>query len=186
MVPIDRLREQLAQRIVIIDGAIGTALQQYTLDEAAYRGDRFADHACDLKGNHDILSLTRPQVVRSVHEGYAAAGADILSTNTFSATSIAQADYGLEAQVHGINLASAMLAREVADAWSKKTPEQPRFVAGCVGPTNKTLSLSPRVEDPAFRSVSFDEVEASYAEQMRGLVQGGVDLLLIETVIEKA
>jgi 5-methyltetrahydrofolate--homocysteine methyltransferase len=178
------LRELLSRRIAIIDGAIGTALQAYSLDEAAYRGERFSGHAKDLKGNHDLLSLTRPSVVTAVHESYAAAGANILSTNTFSATAIAQADYSLSSISAELNVHGARLARAVADEWTEREPENPRFVAGCVGPTNRTLSLSPRVEDPAYRAVRFEQVRDAYAEQMRALVEGGVDLLLIETIFD--
>ncbi|MBC8073812.1 MAG: methionine synthase [Deltaproteobacteria bacterium] len=172
----------LRKRIVVLDGAMGTLLQQYRLTEADYRAGPFADHPSELKGNHDILALTRPDVVRSAHEAYLAAGSDIIETNTFSSTSIAQSDYGLEHHAYAMNVASAKIARAAADAYS--TPERPRFVAGAVGPTNRTLSLSPKVEDPAYRAVSFDEVRRSYAEQVRGLIEGGVDLILAETVFD--
>ncbi len=176
------LEQILRRRIVVLDGAMGTLLQQYRLTEADYRGDRFVDHEGDLKGNHDILALTRPDVVRAAHDAYLEAGSDIIETNTFTSTSIAQADYGLEHLAYEMNVASARIARAAADAYS--TPERPRFVAGAVGPTNRTLSLSPKVEDPAFRAVSFDEVRRSYAEQVRGLIDGGVDLILAETVFD--
>ncbi|HWB78136.1 MAG TPA: methionine synthase [Nannocystaceae bacterium] len=176
------LERILRQRIAVLDGAMGTLLQQYKLTEADYRGDRFVDHPRDLKGNHDILALTRPDVVLAAHEAYLEAGSDIIETNTFTSTSIAQADYGLEHIAYEMNVASARVAREAADKWS--TPERPRFVAGAVGPTNRTLSLSPKVEDPAFRAVSFDEVRRSYAEQVRGLIDGGADVILAETVFD--
>jgi 5-methyltetrahydrofolate--homocysteine methyltransferase len=178
------LAAAMRERILFLDGAMGTALQAYRLDEAAYRGERFADHGKDLRGNHDVLVLTRPAVVREVHDAYLAAGADIIETNTFSGTRIAQADYGLQAAVRDINVAAARLAREAADAFTARTPERPRFVAGAVGPTNRTLSISPDVNDPGFRAASFEEMRDAFAEQVDALVEGGVDLLLIETVID--
>ena len=163
---------------------MGTMIQRWTLGEADFRGTRFAGHGRDLKGNNDILVLTRPDVIESIHDAYLAAGADIIETNTFSGTRIAQADYGLEDAVYDLNVAGAQLARKVADAWSAKTPDRPRFVAGSIGPTNKTLSLSPNVNDPGFRAVTFDEVREAFAEQVRGLMDGGADLLLAETSID--
>ncbi|MCX4241074.1 methionine synthase [Paraliomyxa miuraensis] len=174
----------LRERILFLDGAMGTALQDYRLDEAAYRGDRYEHHPRDLRGNHDVLVLTQPHVVREVHDAYLAAGADIIETNTFSGTRIAQADYGLEHEIHAINLAAARLAREAADGWTARTPERPRFVAGAVGPTNRTLSISPDVNDPGFRAATFDQMREAFAEQIDALVEGGVDLLLLETVID--
>ncbi len=176
------LERLLTQRIAILDGAMGTLLQQYRLTEADYRGTRWAEHPCDLKGNHDILCLTRPDVIRSAHEAYLEAGADIIETNTFGSTSIAQSDYQLEAFAYELNVEAARIARAAADAYS--TPERPRFVAGAIGPTNRTLSLSPKVDDPAYRAVSFDEVRAAYTEQARGLIVGGVDAILAETVFD--
>ena len=176
------LEDLLARRIAILDGAMGTLLQQYRLTEADYRGTRFVDHGSDLKGNHDILALTRPDVLRSAHDAYLAAGADIIETNTFASTSIAQSDYKLERYAYEISFESARIARAAADAFS--TPEKPRFVAGAIGPTNRTLSLSPKVDDPGFRAVAFDEVRASYAEQARALIDGGVDAILAETVFD--
>ncbi|MEX1366333.1 MAG: homocysteine S-methyltransferase family protein, partial [Nannocystaceae bacterium] len=178
------LRATLRERILFLDGAMGTALQGYELQEDAYRGDRFADHGKDLKGNHDVLVLTRPQVVREVHESYLAAGADLIETNTFSSTSIAQTDYGLQDHVRELNLAAARVAREAADAWTARTPDRPRFVAGAVGPTNRTLSISPDVNDPAFRAATFDQMRDAFAEQIDALIEGGVDVILIETVID--
>ncbi|MCA9649727.1 MAG: methionine synthase [Myxococcales bacterium] len=178
------LRAALRERILFLDGAMGTALQAYQLQEDAYRGERFAEHPKDLKGNHDVLVLTRPEVVREVHDAYLAAGADIIETNTFSGTRIAQADYGLEPHVREMNVAAARLAREVADEWTARTPERPRFVAGAVGPTNRTLSISPDVNDPGFRAATFDEMRDAFAEQVDALVEGGADLILLETVID--
>ena len=182
--PRSYLTTALRERILFLDGAMGTALQAYHLDEAAYRGERFASHARDLKGNHDVLVLTRPDVVREVHDAYLAAGADLIETNTFSGTRIAQADYGLEQEIREINLAAARLAREAAEAFTARTPERPRFVAGAVGPTNRTLSISPDVNDPGFRAATFDEMKEAFIEQIDALVEGGVDLLLLETVID--
>jgi 5-methyltetrahydrofolate--homocysteine methyltransferase len=178
------LLESLGRRILLLDGAMGTMIQRWTLGEADFRGTRFASHGRDLKGNNDILVLTRPDVIESIHDAYLAAGADIIETNTFSGTRIAQADYGLEDAVYDLNFVGAQLARKVADAWSAKTPDRPRFVAGSIGPTNKTLSLSPNVNDPGFRAVTFDEVREAFAEQVRGLMDGGSDVLLAETSID--
>ena len=178
------LRAEAAKRILILDGAMGTALQAYKLDEAAFRGDRFADHGQDMKGNNDILNLTRPDILRDIHTGYLEAGADIVETNTFNGTSISQADYGTQDLASEINLEGAKLAREAADAQSAKTPDRPRFVMGSMGPTNKTLSVSPDVSDPGFRAVTFDEVKDAYKESARGLVDGGADFLAIETIFD--
>jgi 5-methyltetrahydrofolate--homocysteine methyltransferase len=174
----DRLESILRERILVLDGAWGTMLQRQGLDEAAWRGDRFRDHTRDVKGDPDLLNLTRPEIVLDVHRQYLAAGADVTTTNTFTATRIGQADYGLEGVVYDLNVEGARLARQAADEAGG------RFVAGSVGPLNVTLSISPRVEDPAFRAVTFDEVREAYAEQIRGLRDGGVDLLLIETVFD--
>ncbi len=173
-----RLRQLLAERIVVLDGAWGTMLQGRKLEEADYRGERFAEHTRDLKGDPDLLNLTQPEIVLDVHRQYLAAGADITTTNTFTATSIGQADYGLEDAVYDMNFAGASLARQAADEAGG------RFVAGSLGPLNQTLSLSPKVDEPAFRSVTFDEVRDSYAEQIRGLRDGGADFLLLETIID--
>ncbi len=174
----------LARRILVLDGAMGTMVQRRGLQEADFRGARFANHPRDLKGDNDLLVLTRPDVVREIHREYLEAGADIIETCTFNGTAIAQADYGLEAVVREMNVAAARLAREEADAWSARTPERRRFVAGAIGPTNKTLSISPDVNDPAFRSVTFDDVREAYAEQVRGLIEGGCHILLIETIFD--
>jgi 5-methyltetrahydrofolate--homocysteine methyltransferase len=181
------LSSLLAKRILILDGAMGTMIQAYKLGEAEYRGPPacgFHDHASDLKGDNDLLSLTRPEVVRSIHDAFLEAGADIIETNTFNATRIAQADYHLEHKVRDINLAGARIARECADAWTAKTPDKPRFVAGALGPTNRTATISPDVNDPGFRNVSYDELVAAYTEAVDALVEGGVDLLLVETVFD--
>jgi 5-methyltetrahydrofolate--homocysteine methyltransferase len=176
------LLDVLSRRILVLDGAMGTMLQRHRLTEADFRGDRFEGHPSELRGNNDLLSLTRPEIIRDIHRAYLEAGADIVETNTFSSTSIAQADYGLESAVYDINFESARLAREAVDAVS--TPEHPRFVAGAIGPTNRTLSISPNVSDPSFRAVTFDEMADAYAEQIGALIDGGVDLLLVETVFD--
>jgi 5-methyltetrahydrofolate--homocysteine methyltransferase len=172
----------MSERIVVLDGAWGTMIQARGLAPEDYRGTRFADHERDVAGDPDVLNLTRPDVVSQIHRAYLAAGADVTTTNTFTATRIGQADYGLGAAVHEMNVAGARLAREACD--EAATPERPRFAAGSVGPLNVTLSMSARVEDPAHRAATFDEVCEGYAEQMRGLAEGGVDLLLIETVFD--
>ena len=179
-----RLEKLLAQRILVFDGAMGTMIQGHGLEEADFRGEVYGDHASPLKGNNDLLSITKPQLIRSIHERFFEAGADIIETNTFTATSVAQADYGLEAAAYEINLCAAKVAREAAEVWSLKTPDKPRFVAGAIGPTSKTLSLSPKVSDPGFRSLTFDELKAAYIEQVRGLLDGGVDILLVETIFD--
>ncbi len=178
---IDRL---LADRILVLDGAWGTVLQSRGLEEPDFRGERFASHPRDLKGNYEVLTLTRPDLIEGIHQTYFAAGADIAETNTFNSNRVSQADYGLEDVVAEMNRRAAGLAVEAAREWTQKTPEKPRFVAGAIGPTNKTLSLSPDVNDPALRSLSFDELHAAYVEQIRALVEGGVDLLLIETIFD--
>ncbi|TDN39817.1 methionine synthase [Hymenobacter sp. UV11] len=174
----------MRQRLLILDGAMGTMIQRYPLEEEDFRGTRFADHPRPLRGNNDLLSLTRPDIIRAIHAEYFEAGADMVETNTFSGTTIAQADYALEHVVYELNYESARLAREVADEYSAKTPEQPRFVAGAIGPTNRTASLSPDVNRPGYRAVTFDELATAYLEQTRGLVDGGVDTLLIETIFD--
>ncbi|GIV58186.1 MAG: methionine synthase [Rhodothermaceae bacterium] len=180
----DTLADLLRRRILVLDGAMGTMIQRHHLTEDDFRGARFADHGQPLRGNNDLLSLTRPDVIRDVHRAYLDAGADLIETNTFNATSISQADYGTEALAYELNVAAARLAREAADEYTRRTPEKPRFVAGAIGPLNKALSLSPDVENPGFRAVTFDEVRAAYAEQVAGLVDGGVDVLLVETVFD--
>ena len=173
-----------ADRILVLDGAMGSLIQGYKLGEADFRGERFSDHPYPLKGNNDLLALTRPDVLREIHDAYFDAGADIAETNTFSSTTIAQADYGLESAVYDLNFASAKVARASADAWTAKTPEKPRFVAGSVGPTNRTASISPDVNDPGYRAVTFQDLVTAYTEQMVALIDGGVDALLIETVFD--
>ncbi len=178
------LRQLIQQRILILDGAMGTMLQRYKLTEADYRGQRFADWPSDLTGNNDLLCLSQPNIVREVHRAYLEAGADIIETNTFNANCISQADYGTEEFVYEINLQAARLARIEADAMMARTPDKPRFVAGALGPTNRTASISPDVNDPGYRNITFDQLRAAYLEQARGLVDGGADLLLIETIFD--
>ena len=172
----------LEQRIAILDGAMGTMIQRFKLTEAHYRGERFKDHPKDLKNNGELLSLTRPDVIRDIHEGYLAAGTDIIETNTFGATRIAQDDYELGYLAREMNLESAKLARQAADKFS--TPDKPRFVAGALGPTPKTASISPDVNDPAARNVDFEQLRSAYYEQVEALVEGGSDLLLLETIFD--
>ena len=181
---IEALKQAARERILILDGAMGTMIQRYRLDEAGYRGARFKDHKRDLKGNNDLLVLSQPQIISEIHNAYLEAGADIIETNTFNAQAISQADYGLEDIVYEMNVAAAKLAREAADAWTRKTPDKPRFVAGAIGPTNRTASISPDVNDPGFRNVSFDTLVEAYTTQTRGLIQGGADTILIETVFD--
>jgi len=178
------LKREAKERILILDGAMGTMIQRYKLDEAGYRGERFKDHPRDLKGNNDLLVLSQPDIIREIHGKYLEAGADMLETNTFNAQAISQADYGLEDICEEMNVAAAKLAREAADEWTAKTPDRPRFVAGAIGPTNRTASLSPDVNNPGFRNVSFDDLVVAYSEQTRGLIEGGADTILIETVFD--
>jgi len=177
-----RLPELLKQRILILDGAMGTMIQRYRLGEDDYRGERFKDHPKDLKGNNELLQFTRPDVITEIHEGYLAAGADLIETNTFGATRIAQGDYGLEAVAREMNVAGARLARAACDKFS--TPDKPRFVAGAFGPTPRTASISPDVNDPAARNVDFEALRAAYYEQAEGLLEGGADLFLVETIFD--
>jgi 5-methyltetrahydrofolate--homocysteine methyltransferase len=181
---IKALNEAASERILILDGAMGTMIQRHRLDEAGYRGARFKDHPRDLKGNNDLLVLTQADIISAIHSDYLEAGADLIETNTFNAQSISQADYGLEDFAYEMNLAAAKIAREAADAWTAKTPDRPRFVAGAIGPTNRTASLSPDVNNPGFRNVSFDELVEAYATQARGLIEGGADTILIETIFD--
>jgi 5-methyltetrahydrofolate--homocysteine methyltransferase len=175
----------LKDRILIIDGAMGTMIQRYHLTEQDYRGDRFQQWHCDLKGNNDLLSITQPAIIEAIHTEYLDAGADIIETNTFSSTSIAQADYDMQSLAYELNTASAQVARNAVNAFMARHPEAgPRFVAGAIGPMNKTLSLSPDVNNPGYRAVTFDEVAAGYLEQVRGLADGGVDILLVETIFD--
>src|SRR5580698_4162950 len=178
------LKAAATQRVLMLDGSWGVMIQRRGLAEADYRGDRFADSSVLLKGDNDILCLTRPDIISDLHDQYYAAGADISETNTFSATSIAQADYALQGAVRDINLAGARLAREVADRWTAKEPAKPRFVAGSIGPLNVMLSMSSDVNDPGARKVTFDQVYAAYREQAQALHEGGVDLFLIETITD--
>jgi len=172
------------QRIVLLDCAMGTMIQSYGLSEDDYRGEQFADHPVELMGNNDLLSITQPEIIRDIHKAAMDAGSDIIETNTFTSTSIAQTDYRLEDLAYDLNYEAARLARETADAYAEKAPERPRFVAGALGPTNRTASLSPDVNNPGFRNITFDELAESYAEAARGLVEGGIDLLLVETVFD--
>jgi 5-methyltetrahydrofolate--homocysteine methyltransferase len=180
----NKFTELLNDRILFLDGAMGTMIQRHKLQEADYRGERFADWPSDLKGNNDLLSLTQPHIIRDIHTRYLEAGADIIETNTFNATRVAMADYGMESLAYEINVASTQLAREAADAVTSQSPDKPRFVAGVLGPTNRTASISPDVNDPAFRNISFDELVEAYTEATRGLVDGGADILLIETIFD--
>ncbi len=172
----------LEQRILILDGAMGTMVQRFRLTEADYRGERFKEHGKDLKNNADLLVLTRPDVIRDIHEGYLVAGADIIETNTFGANALAQEDYGLAHVAREMNVAAARIARQAADKFA--TPDKPRFVAGALGPTPRTASISPDVNDPGARNVDFEQLRAAYHEQVSGLVEGGVDLLLVETIFD--
>lgn len=176
------LPAMLASRILMLDGAMGTMIQRYKLDEASYRGERFKDISRDVKGNNELLSITQPGIISEIHEQYLAAGADIVETNTFGATFVAQGDYGMEALAPEMNLVSARLARAACDKYS--TPTKPRFVAGAIGPTPKTASISPDVNDPGARNTSFDELRAAYYEQAKALLEGGVDLFLVETIFD--
>lgn len=181
---IDALHQQLAKRILLLDGGMGTMIQSYRLEERDFRGERFTDWQSDLQGNNDLLVLTRPDVIREIHHGYLAAGADILETNTFNATSVAMADYHMESLSAEINFAAAKLARACADEWSTKTPDKPRYVAGVLGPTNRTCSISPDVNDPAYRNITFNQLVDAYRESTRALVEGGADIIMIETVFD--
>ncbi|MFN8261083.1 MAG: homocysteine S-methyltransferase family protein [Chitinophagales bacterium] len=178
------LNQIAKERILILDGAMGTMIQRYKLEEADYRGERWKNHPHPLKGNNDLLSITRPDIIKEIHRQYFEAGADIVETNTFSGTTIAQADYHLEDAVYDINFQSAKIAKEVADDITAKEPHKPRFVAGAMGPTNRTCSISPDVNDPGFRAVTFDELVKAYYKQARALIDGGVDILLVETIFD--
>ncbi|MCZ4408639.1 homocysteine S-methyltransferase family protein [Cryomorphaceae bacterium 1068] len=180
----NEIKNILRNRVMVLDGAMGTMIQRHTLEEEDFRGDRFKDHPHSLKGNNDLLSLTRPDIIKEIHSLYFEAGADIAETNTFSSTQIAQADYHLESAVYDLNVASARLAREAADSFTAKEPDKPRFVAGSMGPTNRTASLSPDVNDPGYRAVTFDQLKENYAQQAKALIEGGVDMLLVETVFD--
>lgn len=173
------IKQILKERILLLDGAMGTMIQRYKPDEATYRGVRFKDFPNELKGNNDLLSLTQPRMIKEIHSEYLKAGADIIETNTFSSNSIAQADYKLENLAKELNYESARLAKECAEEFTKMKPEKPRFVAGAIGPTNQTLSISPDVNNPGFRKTDFDAMTESYYTQVEGLVEGGVDIILI-------
>lgn len=179
-----QLKTAIKNRILVLDGAMGTVIQSYQLDEAGFRGERFKDWGQDLRGNNDLLCLTQPAILGEIHRAYLDAGADILETNTFSSTTIAQADYGLESYARELNFESARIVRQVCDAVSESQPDKPRFVAGALGPTNRTASISPDVNDPAKRNTSFDELRVAYQEAVEGLIEGGVDMLLVETVFD--
>ncbi|MEY4250289.1 MAG: hypothetical protein RJA87_1922 [Pseudomonadota bacterium] len=178
------LKAAAAERVLVLDGSWGVMIQKYKLSEEDYRGSLFADHSMPQKGNNDLLILTRPDIITDLHDAYYGAGADISETNTFSSTSIGMADYGMESQVRALNLEAARLGRESADRWTAKEPHKPRFLAGSIGPLNRTLSISPDVNDPAARSVTFDEVYSAYREQVLALHEGGVDLFLVETIFD--
>ena len=178
------IREVIKKRILVLDGAMGTMLQRYNFTEADFRGDRFKDYPSSLKGNNDLLSLTQPNAIADVHRKYFEAGADIVETNTFSGTTIAMADYDMEDLVYELNFESAKIAKYVATEFTNKNPEKPRFVAGSIGPTNRTASLSPDVNRPEFRAVTFDELRIAYKQQVEALIDGGVDLLLVETIFD--
>lgn len=180
----NQIKKILQDRIMVLDGAMGTMIQAYNFDEQDYRGERFRDYEILLKGNNDLLSLTQPGAIKEIHRKYLEAGADIIETNTFSGTSIAMADYAMEALVYELNYESARLAKEVAVEFSRKEPHKPRFVAGSMGPTNKTASMSPDVNDPGYRAVTFEELRVAYKQQAEALLDGGADLLLVETVFD--
>jgi 5-methyltetrahydrofolate--homocysteine methyltransferase len=180
----DTIQQALQKRILVIDGAMGTMIQRHKLQEEDYRGERFKDWPSDVKGNNDLLSITQPEIIIGIHKQYLEAGADIIETNTFSSTVIAQADYDMQSLAYEMNVASAQCARKAADEYTAKDPSKPRFVAGAIGPLNKTLSLSPDVNNPGFRAVTFDEVANAYYDQIKALVEGGVDVLLIETIFD--
>jgi len=178
------IKDILKEKILVLDGAMGTMIQRYNLTEEDFRGERYKDHPCPLKGNNDLLSITRPDIIKEIHGLYFDAGADIAETNSFGSTWIAQDDYELAKDVYDINYASAKIAKEVANEYTKKTPNKPRFVAGSMGPTTKLASMSPDVNDPGFRNISFEELVDAFKEQARGLIDGGADLLLVETITD--
>ncbi|ODS23383.1 5-methyltetrahydrofolate--homocysteine methyltransferase [Candidatus Endobugula sertula] len=178
------LKAILSERIMLLDGAMGTMIQRYTLEEADFRGDRFQQHTSPLKGDNDLLAITRPDIIQAIHEEYFSVGSDFATTNSFNATTIAQADYAMEAHVYDINYHAAQCARRAADKWTAKTRNQPRFVIGALGPTNRTASLSPDVNDPGKRLVTFDELRGAYLQAANALLEGGADILMIETVFD--
>ena len=178
------IEKDLEKRILVLDGAMGTMIQNHALEEDDFRAERFKDHPCPLKGNNDLLSITQPELIKDIHRAYLDAGADIVETNTFSSTSIGMADYQMESLAYELNYESAKIAKEVTLEYQEKTPDQKRYVAGSIGPTNKTASMSPDVNDPGFRAVDFDELVSAYKDQTLGLVDGGADLLLVETIFD--
>ena len=180
----ENIQEILKKRILVLDGAMGTMIQQYHFSEEDYRGEQFKNFHTSVKGNNDMLSITQPKAIKEIHRKYLEAGADIIETNTFSSTTIAMADYEMEDYVYEINFQSAKIAREVADEFTLKNPKKPRFVAGSIGPTNKTASMSPNVNDPGFRAVTFNDLRKAYKQQVEALLDGGVDLLLVETIFD--
>lgn len=180
----NKLQQILQERILVLDGAMGTMLQAYKFDEADFRGLRFKDHPVPLQGNNDLLSLTQPQAIADIHRKYLEVGADIIETNTFSGTTIAMADYQMEDLVYELNFESARIAKRVADEFTQQNPDKPRFVAGSIGPTNKTASMSPDVNDPGYRAVTFDELVVAYRQQVEALLDGGADILLVETIFD--
>ncbi|NLP58575.1 homocysteine S-methyltransferase family protein [Lutibacter sp. B1] len=180
----EEIQQLLKERILVLDGAMGTMIQRYNLTEEDYRGEQFKNFHISVKGNNDMLSITQPQIIKEIHKKYLEAGADIIETNTFSSTTIAMADYEMEKYVYELNFQSAKIAKEVAQEFTAKNPLKPRFVAGSIGPTNRTASMSPDVNDPGFRAVTFDELRIAYKQQIEALIDGGVDLLLVETVFD--
>lgn len=184
LIKMPNIKEEIQKRILVLDGAMGTMLQQYKFTEEDFRGERFKDYPTPLKGNNDLLSLTQPEAIAEVHRKYFEAGADIVETNTFSGTSIAMADYQMENLVYELNFESAKIAKQVAEEFTKQNPEKPRFVAGSIGPTNRTASLSPDVNRPEFRAITFEELRVAYKEQVEALIDGGVDVLLVETIFD--
>jgi 5-methyltetrahydrofolate--homocysteine methyltransferase len=178
------INQILSKRIMVLDGAMGTMIQRYKLEEKDYRGEQFKEHHSSLKGFNDLLCITQPQIIEEIHRAYLEAGADIIETNSFNATFIAMADYKMEHLAYELNVAAAKVARKAVDAYNLKTPNKPRFVAGAIGPTNKTASLSPDVNDPGFRGITYDELVKAYTEQLRGLIDGGADLILVETIFD--
>ena len=181
---INKIKKVLKERILVLDGAMGTMLQAYKFTEEDFRGERFKDYPTPLQGNNDLLSITQPEAIKTIHGKYFEAGADIIETNTFSGTTIAMADYQMEDLVYELNYQSAIIAKEVAEEFTAKEPHKPRFVAGSIGPTNRTASMSPDVNDPGYRAVTFDELRIAYKQQVEALVEGGVDILLVETVFD--
>ena len=184
LIKMPNIKEEIQKRILVLDGAMGTMLQQYKFTEEDFRGERFKDYPTPLKGNNDLLSITQPEAIAEVHRKYFEAGADIVETNTFSGTSIAMADYQMENLVYELNFESAKIAKQVAEEFTKQNPKKPRFVAGSIGPTNRTASLSPDVNRPEFRAITFEELRVAYKEQVEALIDGGVDVLLVETIFD--